>query len=186
LRAAAPHSDRRDGGLWLFAPARRSPALMPQFSAGRRRWLARPDTDVHRVRHEDVFDTCIAEQGDCRSLGLARSSGLIADSNDVAAIKSAARSLFGRRGPREVWLRRRTHGVEPSADVHLGVGFAAEVPCPIRICGRRVPPENGQLGIATSNHKPVCGIVGHDSADFTSVFVKRCHRSLMVTLSDRR
>ena len=91
------------------------------------------------------------------------------------------RPLLRRHGPREVWFRRRTNRVKPSANVHLSVGFPAEVPCSGRICGLRVPFENSELRIAALNHKPVNRIVGHRSADFTSEFLKRCHKLLIVS-----
>ena len=86
------------------------------------------------------------------------------------------RPLLHRRGPREVWFRRRTYRVKPSANVHLSVGLPAVVPCSGRICGFRVPFENRELRIAALNHKPVNRIAGYCPADFTSEFLKRCHK----------
>jgi hypothetical protein len=39
----------------------------------------------------------------------------------------------------------------------------------------RVPPVDGKIGISTSNHKPVDGVGGNESTDFTSEFLERCH-----------
>src|SRR6266481_871985 len=89
------------------------------------------------------------------------------------------RPLLHRRGPREVWFRRRTYRVKPSANVHLSVGFPAVVPCAGCICGLRVPFENSELRIAALNHKPVNRIAGYRSTDFTSEFLKRCHEILI-------
>ena len=59
------------------------------------------------------------------------------------------------------------------------MGFPAEVPCSGRIGGLRVPFENGELRIAALNHKPVNRITGYRAADFTSEFLKRCHKLLI-------
>jgi hypothetical protein len=91
------------------------------------------------------------------------------------------RPLLRRHGTREVWFRRRTYRVKPSANVHLSVGFPAEVPCSGRICGLRIPFENSELRLAALNHKPVNRIAGYRSADFTSEFLKRGHKFLIVS-----
>src|SRR3989442_12410558 len=65
--------------------------------------------------------------------------------------------------------------------VRLGVGFPAVVPCSGRICGLRVPFENSELRIAALNHKPVNRIAGYCPADFTSEFLERRHKFVMVT-----
>jgi hypothetical protein len=101
----------------------------------------------------------------------------------ASCLNSYPAALLRRHGPREVWFRRRTYRVKPSANVHLSVGFPAEVPCSGRICGFRVPFENSELRIAALNHKPVNRIAGYRSADFTSEFLKGCHKFLIVSES---
>jgi hypothetical protein len=52
------------------------------------------------------------------------------------------------------------------------MSFTAVVPGASRIGGFRIPPVHGKFGISASNHKPVGGIAGHDSTDFTSEFLQ--------------
>ena len=75
----------------------------------------------------------------------------------------------------ETWLRRRAYGLKPAADVYLGMTLTAVMPCSRRVGGFRIPPVHGKLGIPAPNHEPVGGITGHDSTDFTSEFLQRCH-----------
>src|SRR5258706_9562208 len=75
----------------------------------------------------------------------------------------------------ETWLRRRAHRIKPATDVYLGVRFTAVMPGSGRVGGFRIPPVHGKLGISTANHEPVVGIGGHESTDFTSEFLQRCH-----------
>ena len=76
----------------------------------------------------------------------------------------------------ESWLWRCTHGVKPAADVYLGMGFAAVMPGTGRCGSLGTPSVHSKLGIPTSNHEPVHGIIGHDSTDLTSEFLQSCHR----------
>ena len=73
---------------------------------------------------------------------------------------------------------RRAYRIEPSADVHLGVGFTAEVPGGSCIRRFRIPAVNCELRVPTLNNEPVDGMAVYNSADFTSVFPHRCHQSL--------
>ena len=82
---------------------------------------------------------------------------------------------FNAARPSTAPLRRCAHGVKPAADVHLGVGFAAVMPGSGRCGSLRIPAVHGKLGISTLNHEPVDGVTCHDSTDFTSEFLKRCH-----------
>jgi len=75
----------------------------------------------------------------------------------------------------EVGFRWRAHRIKPSADVDFGVGLPAEVACSGCTGRGGVPFENGKFGIAALDHKPVIGAAGDPTADFTSVFLKRCH-----------
>lgn len=75
----------------------------------------------------------------------------------------------------ESWLGRRAHGVKPATDVHFGVSFTAVMPGSRRVRRFKIPSMHSQLGISTSNHEPVAGITGHESTDFTSEFLQRCH-----------
>jgi hypothetical protein len=49
------------------------------------------------------------------------------------------------------------------------------MPGSCRIGGFEVPTQDGKFGISTANHEPVSGFTGHESADFTSEFLYRCH-----------
>jgi hypothetical protein len=75
----------------------------------------------------------------------------------------------------ESWLGRRAHGVKPATDVHFGVSFTAVMPGSRRVRRFKIPAMHSQLGISTSNHEPVARITGHESTDFTSEFLQRCH-----------
>lgn len=75
----------------------------------------------------------------------------------------------------EVRFRRRTNRFEPSADVNLRMGLAAEVARTGSICGIHVPSENRELRIVALDHKPVNGAGAAPAADFASEFLKRCH-----------
>ena len=55
------------------------------------------------------------------------------------------------------------------------MSFTAVMPRSGRVGGFRIPPVHGKLGIPASNHEPVGGIAGHNSTDFTSEFLQRCH-----------
>jgi len=72
-------------------------------------------------------------------------------------------------------FRRRANGLEPAADVHLGVSFAAVVAGTLRVGGFGVPSVHGKRGISTLNHEPVSGVTGHKSADLTSEFLYGRH-----------
>jgi hypothetical protein len=55
------------------------------------------------------------------------------------------------------------------------MSFTAVVPGSGRVGGFRIPPVHGKIGISASNHKPVDGIGGNESTDFTPEFLHRCH-----------
>src|SRR5262249_12432668 len=84
-------------------------------------------------------------------------------------------------GPREVWFWWCTNGVKPSADVHLRVGFSAEMACSGGIRGLRVPFVHRELRIAALDDEPMNGIAGYRSADFTSEFLQGCHLRVVTT-----
>ena len=75
----------------------------------------------------------------------------------------------------ETRLRRRAHRVKPATDVYLGMSFAAVVSRSGPVGGVRIPSVHRKIGISTSNHKPVGGIRGNESTDFTPEFLKCCH-----------
>jgi hypothetical protein len=58
------------------------------------------------------------------------------------------------------------------------VSFTAVVPGFRCVGGVGVPPVHGKFGLTTSNHEPTRGVTGHDSTDFTSEFLYRCHAFL--------
>ena len=87
--------------------------------------------------------------------------------------------LLRLRGPQKVRLRRRTCRLKPSADVNLGMGFSAIVPCPSRIGRFGVPFDNSEVRASALNHEPVSGICGYYSANFTTEFAYRCHGPLL-------
>ena len=72
-------------------------------------------------------------------------------------------------------FRRGANGLEPAADVHLGVSFAAVMAGVLRVGGFSVPSVHGKRGISTLNHEPASGVTGHKSADFTSEFLYGRH-----------
>ena len=44
-----------------------------------------------------------------------------------------------------------------------------------RISGFGVPAVHGKFGLSTANYEPVSRVTGHESANFTSEFLYRCH-----------
>ena len=75
----------------------------------------------------------------------------------------------------EIWLGRGADGIEPAADIDLGVGFSAEMPGSIRVRVVFVPAEHCELNVAALNYEPVHRVVGDRTADFASEFLKRGH-----------
>jgi hypothetical protein len=55
------------------------------------------------------------------------------------------------------------------------MGFTAVVSSPHCVGRFGVPAVYGKFSISTSNHEPVYGVTGHDSANFTSEFLFRRH-----------
>jgi len=86
-----------------------------------------------------------------------------------------ADNRFARRGLPKAWFRWGAHGLKPTADVHLGVSFTAEMPGSRRVGRFGVPSVHSKFRISTSNHEPAGGVTGHESTDFTSEFLYRCH-----------
>src|ERR1700684_2777369 len=76
----------------------------------------------------------------------------------------------------EIWLGRGADGIEPAADIDLGVGLAAVVAGGGGGGGFGGPNIEGGSGIFTTNDEPVERSAGDDSADFTSVFLQGCHK----------
>lgn len=50
------------------------------------------------------------------------------------------------------------------------------MPRTLRIGRVHAPPQNGQLRIAALDDPPPLGLVGHGSANFTTVFLERSHK----------
>src|ERR1700739_4271608 len=84
--------------------------------------------------------------------------------------------LHGRRQLRRKWEYRASaldghaHRVDPPANKHLGMGFAAEVPrC--RAAGHfQIPFVHRQLQVSALDHEPMDRIRGNDPADFALEF----------------
>jgi hypothetical protein len=74
-----------------------------------------------------------------------------------------------RRGSVEIRPWRRTHRVEPAADVDLGVGLATKMSGTGRIGGFRTPAKDRQLRASALNDEPMHRVAVDDSADFTSI-----------------
>ena len=72
-------------------------------------------------------------------------------------------------------LGRRTYRLKPSAYIHLGVPFAAEMAGSERIRRLRIPFEHIQLTVAALDHKPVIWAIRHTPTNFTTEFLKGCH-----------
>jgi hypothetical protein len=107
----------------------------------------------------------------------------------MAAVRVRARCArphFAGEALLETWLRRGAHGVKPAADVHLGVGFVTGM-LGSGCCGSfRLSSAHGKLGVSTSHYKPVDGITGRDSTNFTSEFPQRCHGFIAYVSAGRR
>jgi len=82
--------------------------------------------------------------------------------------------IYGHRSGK-VGLGRRTYRLKPSANVNLGVSFAAEMagfgaaPCV------RIPLEHAELVVAALNDEPMGRVIGHASAYFAPKFLKSRH-----------
>src|SRR5450631_1440975 len=55
------------------------------------------------------------------------------------------------------------------------MSFTAVVSSPCRIGRFSVPSVYGKFSLSTSDDEPVNRVTGHDSANFTSEFLHRCH-----------
>jgi hypothetical protein len=99
-----------------------------------------------------------------------RNQGLVWDT-----LREVGQSAQCLRGCQEVRFGRRTYRLKPSAYIHLSMGFTAVVPYSRRDCRFSIPFDNREVQISALNHKPVNGIAGHCSADFTTEFAYHCH-----------
>lgn len=77
-------------------------------------------------------------------------------------------SSFPRREPGS-WLRSLAIRLEPAADIHLRMRFAAIVPRALRIRSFLVPLENVELQIAAMDHDPASRTFALQSADLTPI-----------------
>ena len=82
--------------------------------------------------------------------------------------RSALRSL-------ENVLRRRTKRFKPAADIHLGMGFATEMPRSGAGGGRQVPLDDRELLISALDHKPTDRILTDDPANLALEFLHTRH-----------
>ena len=80
-----------------------------------------------------------------------------------------------RLGSPESGFRRHANGLKPAADIHLGVGFAAEMAGGGAIGGGQVPLDDRELLISALNHKPADRIVTDDPANFALEFLQTRH-----------
>lgn len=73
-------------------------------------------------------------------------------------------------------FERDADGIEPAADVDLGVTLAAEVAGGFAVRGFSAPFVDGEGEVAALDDKPVHGVVGGEVADFTFVFAGGGHQ----------
>jgi FtsP/CotA-like multicopper oxidase with cupredoxin domain len=71
--------------------------------------------------------------------------------------------------------QRDAHGFKPTADIRLGVGFAAEMPGGRARGGGQVPLDDRKLLIRALDHKPMDRILTDDTANLTSEFLQTRH-----------
>jgi len=71
-----------------------------------------------------------------------------------------------------VGLGGGANGFEPTADIDLGVGFAAEMAGGGAVGGGQVPLDHRELLISTLDYKPVDGIVSDDAANLALEFLQ--------------
>ena len=71
--------------------------------------------------------------------------------------------------------------MEPAADVNLGMGFPAIMPCAWGIGGLEVPLQHGELRTAALDDKPVNRIAAHRSANFAPKLLEKCHSLITLT-----
>ena len=64
------------------------------------------------------------------------------------------------------------------------MSLAAVVPGSGRVSSLGIPAVHSKLGISAEDHKPVDGIAGDDSTDFTSEFLQSSHMVLSAMLPD--
>ena len=67
-------------------------------------------------------------------------------------------------------LGRHAHGFKPTADIHLSVGFAAEMPGGRTRGGGQIPFDNRELLICALDHKPMDRILTDRPANLASDF----------------
>jgi hypothetical protein len=70
---------------------------------------------------------------------------------------------------------RDAHGFEPATDIHLSVGFAAEMPGGGTVRGSQIPLEDCELLISALDDKPMDWILTNDPANFTLEFLQTRH-----------
>jgi len=58
-----------------------------------------------------------------------------------------------------------------------GVGFTRVTSDSGGVGGFGIPPVHGKLGIATSTHRPVEGVIRHQTTHIASKFLQRCRGS---------
>src|SRR5258705_10927359 len=73
------------------------------------------------------------------------------------------------------WPGRHADRFKPTADKHLSVGFAAEMPGGWTCSGSHVPLDDGELVISALDHKPVDRILANDPANLALKFLQTRH-----------
>jgi hypothetical protein len=85
----------------------------------------------------------------------------------------------------EIRAGRRANRIEPTANVDLCVGFAAEMARSVGVRGFLIPAQDGELRVATLNYEPVQWVTSDRAANFTPEFLERGHHFLGVIASER-
>ena len=132
---------------------------------------------------------CLSRVSSAATIGpsvCVRNGNLPGEAHYTCGSPVRTRSCFRDAGFCEIRPRRRANRLKPAAYVDLRVGFAAEVPSASRARGIHIPLEHRELRIATLNDKPVIGIVGDSSTDFTSEFLKSRHAIALFSYGSTR
>jgi hypothetical protein len=87
------------------------------------------------------------------------------------------RSLGSQRdlGSLENGFGRRAEGFKPPADIHLGVGFPAEMPGGFGIGSSQIPLDDGKLLVSALDHEPMDRMVTDDAANLALEFFQTRH-----------